>query len=602
LAVWAFALDTTAAGTKVQGVPGVLADPAQFQRRSEPAASIAGNWRLTGNAGTNSTNFLGTTDGQPLNFRVNDQRALRLEPNSQSPNVIGGSGVNVAEAGTVGSTIGGGGMANLPNVVSGVLATIGGGGDNRVENTAATIAGGIDNRATGGQATVGGGIANAASADRATVGGGRQNRATGEGATIPGGAFNLALGSFSFAAGYRAHAGDAGSFVWGDSTNEDVSSTGPDQFVVRARGGLHLRDGQLFCDGCVTVDDLAPGTTQGLRPYCALVRAHPMSYEGAPCLHHSETVDGFTGNTSIAIGTDGNPVISYHVSSVLRVTRCRDPLCLTSVQNDVDTGGAHNSIAIAPDGNPVIAYPQPGGSLSLALCGDPNCATHAPLTLDFGQNLYPSVAIGADGNPVVSYSVLNGALKVAHCSDPDCGAKTVQTLDAAGAHTSLAIGIDGNPVVSYQGGGSLRIAHCDDPACQTSSLRTLDAGGTSTSIAIGTDGNPVVSYTGAGGTLKVAHCEDPSCTSSTTQPLATTSDYTSIAIGTDGNPVVGYTEAGSALKFARCGDRACAASTLQSLDARGITPSVAVGPDGNPVISYSGPGSTLKVARPATLS
>jgi hypothetical protein len=307
LAVWAFALDTTAAGTKVQGVPGVLADPAQFQRRSEPAASIAGNWRLTGNAGTNSTNFLGTTDGQPLNFRVNDQRALRLEPNSQSPNVIGGSGVNVAEAGTVGSTIGGGGMANLPNVVSGVLATIGGGGDNRVENTAATIAGGIDNRATGGQATVGGGIANAASADRATVGGGRQNRATGEGATIPGGAFNLALGSFSFAAGYRAHAGDAGSFVWGDSTNEDVSSTGPDQFVVRARGGLHLRDGQLFCDGCVTVDDLAPGTTQGLRPYCALVRAHPMSYEGAPCLHHSETVDGFTGNTSIAIGTDGNP-------------------------------------------------------------------------------------------------------------------------------------------------------------------------------------------------------------------------------------------------------------------------------------------------------
>lgn len=413
LAVWAFALDTTAAGTKVQGVPGVLADPAQFQRRSEPAASIAGNWRLTGNAGTNSTNFLGTTDGQPLNFRVNDQRALRLEPNSQSPNVIGGSGVNVAEAGTVGSTIGGGGMANLPNVVSGVLATIGGGGDNRVENTAATIAGGIDNRATGGQATVGGGIANAASADRATVGGGRQNRATGEGATIPGGAFNLALGSFSFAAGYRAHAGDAGSFVWGDSTNEDVSSTGPDQFVVRARGGLHLRDGQLFCDGCVTVDDLAPGTTQGLRPYCALVRAHPMSYEGAPCLHHSETVDGFTGNTSIAIGTDGNPVVSYTgAGGTLKVAHCEDPSCTSSTTQPLATTSDYTSIAIGTDGNPVVGYTEAGSALKFARCGDRACAASTLQSLD-ARGITPSVAVGPDGNPVISYSGPGSTLKVA---------------------------------------------------------------------------------------------------------------------------------------------------------------------------------------------
>ena len=37
------------------------------------AASSGNNWALTGNSGTNSsTNFLGTTDGQPLNFRVNN--------------------------------------------------------------------------------------------------------------------------------------------------------------------------------------------------------------------------------------------------------------------------------------------------------------------------------------------------------------------------------------------------------------------------------------------------------------------------------------------------------------------------------------------------
>jgi len=39
------------------------------------------DWTLAGNAGTTATtNFLGTTDVQPLEFRVNNRRALRIEP------------------------------------------------------------------------------------------------------------------------------------------------------------------------------------------------------------------------------------------------------------------------------------------------------------------------------------------------------------------------------------------------------------------------------------------------------------------------------------------------------------------------------------------
>src|SRR5690349_5353510 len=38
-------------------------------------------WSTTGNAGTvDGTNFLGTTDNVPLNFRVNNQRVGRLDP------------------------------------------------------------------------------------------------------------------------------------------------------------------------------------------------------------------------------------------------------------------------------------------------------------------------------------------------------------------------------------------------------------------------------------------------------------------------------------------------------------------------------------------
>ncbi len=47
-------------------------------------------WSLTGNSGTApGMNFVGTTDNQALELRVNGARALRLEPGS-TPNVIGG--------------------------------------------------------------------------------------------------------------------------------------------------------------------------------------------------------------------------------------------------------------------------------------------------------------------------------------------------------------------------------------------------------------------------------------------------------------------------------------------------------------------------------
>jgi len=66
---------------------------------------------LTGNAGTMpGTNYLGTSDGQALEIRVNGLRALRLEPNSNSPSLIGGYSGNSLTNGVYGAAIGGGGM------------------------------------------------------------------------------------------------------------------------------------------------------------------------------------------------------------------------------------------------------------------------------------------------------------------------------------------------------------------------------------------------------------------------------------------------------------------------------------------------------------
>jgi len=77
-------------------------------------------WRTTGNAGlTSGTHFLGTTDNKPLDFRVNNVRALRIEPTAQSPNLIGGWRGNFVNSGVLGATIGGGGSnANINRIAS----------------------------------------------------------------------------------------------------------------------------------------------------------------------------------------------------------------------------------------------------------------------------------------------------------------------------------------------------------------------------------------------------------------------------------------------------------------------------------------------------
>jgi hypothetical protein len=179
----------------------------------------APGWGLTGNAGTTpATSFIGTTDNQALEVRVNGVRAFRFEPGA---NVIGGFSGNFVTPGRHGATIAGGGTTGLVNAVNHIYGTVSGGYDN------------IAVEAWG------------------TVGGGAANRASGNSATVPGGSGNEAGGITSFAAGRQAKVrnasqsgdgnGDEGTFVWSDYvTGTDFVSTGPNQFLVRAAGGVGI--------------------------------------------------------------------------------------------------------------------------------------------------------------------------------------------------------------------------------------------------------------------------------------------------------------------------------------------------------------------------
>jgi len=77
------------------------------------------------------------------------------------------------------------------------------------------------------------------------VGGGARNEARGSYATVPGGRSNKARGDYSFAAGQNARVQRAhsGTFAWSDSGNlatDSLLSTGANQFLIRAKGGVGI--------------------------------------------------------------------------------------------------------------------------------------------------------------------------------------------------------------------------------------------------------------------------------------------------------------------------------------------------------------------------
>jgi hypothetical protein len=343
-----------------------------------------------------------------------------------------------------------------------------------------------------------------------------------------------------------------------------------------------------------------------------------------------DSTDDVGTDTSIAIGTDGFPVVSYFDFTTfdLKLVHCTSTTCGahdTPIALD-STGsvGAYSSIGIGTDGFPVISYhdSSPNHDLKLVHCTSTTCSTHdTPITLDSTGfvGYFTSIAIGTDGFPVISYNeVTNHDLKLVHCSNTSCSTHDIiTTLDSTGsvgAYTSIAIGTDGFPVVSYYDYTTLdlKLVHCTSTACGThDTATTLDSTGDVgqfTSIAIGTDGFPVISYydDSPNFDLKLVHCTSTACGTHDT-PIALDSAGnvgidTSIAIGTDGFPVVSYYDATNFdLKLVHCTSTSCGTHDtpipLDSTGNVGTNTSIDIGTDGFPVVSYfDGTNDDLKVA------
>ncbi len=222
----------------------------------------------------------------------------------------------------------------------------------------------------------------------------------------------------------------------------------------------------------------------------------------------SGAVDAYTkAETDTKLGTKADQTTVDADAAALRALA---DAMQTPVTVDSDGNvGYDTSIAIGDNGYPVISYwDSTNADLKVAACTTADCTgTPTVTTVDSDGNVgwFTSIAIGDSGNPVISYyDFTNQVLKVAACTAADCsGTPTVTTVDSdgiVGRHTSIAIANDGNPVISYYDdtNDALKVAACTTTDCTgTSTITTVDSTGDVgryTSIAIGDNGYPVISY------------------------------------------------------------------------------------------------------------
>jgi len=337
-----------------------------------------------------------------------------------------------------------------------------------------------------------------------------------------------------------------------------------------------------------------------------------------------KTVDnsGNTGaETSIAIGTDGLPIITYHDSNNdLYVAHCNDIYCAdATISNPVSDVVVYTpDIAIGSDGFGIITYhDNTNGDLKVVHCTNAACTTFGLATLDTNGDVgyYNSIAIGTDGLPLIAYyDETNKDLRTIHCSNVACssisGFGLIDSVGDVGSTNSLVIGSDGLGLISYYDvtNTSLKVFHCTNLNCTSGVAYTLDNSasvGEYSSIAIGTDGLGLISYYDVENQdLKVAHCYDTECSAAFAVTLDSDHDvgaFASIVIGRDGLGIISYWDNFNGyLKSAHCDGLLCSTATLSVLDGRGHVgwyTSIAIGVDGMPVISYKDyTNMNLKVA------
>ena len=186
---------------------------------------------------------------------------------------------------------------------------------------------------------------------------------------------------------------------------------------------------------------------------------------------------------SVAMGVDNLPIVAFiDIGNLqLKVLKCTIDDCYTggivTTLESLVTSQSATSIAIGNDGLPVISFIN-NGKLKLYKCSNIDCTAGWSRILDTVTNAFyfAPISIGPDGFPAIAYSDFNnGAVKLYKCWNINCTSGTTTTLatESPGivpVDISMTTGTDGNPIISYHidntfSSGSLKVIKCGSPGC-----------------------------------------------------------------------------------------------------------------------------------------
>jgi hypothetical protein len=197
--------------------------------------------------------------------------------------------------------------------------------------------------------------------------------------------------------------------------------------------------------------------------------------------------------TSIAVPADGRPVISYtattgFVASALKVVKCGNSSCsagnIITTMDAVAGAGGFTSVAVPTDGLPVVSYQFANTTTSLlkvAKCGNASCTSGNALTdvdaptspAAWGYNT--SLAVGADGRPVIVHANGNrtGSIRVVKCGNAACSSGNQASYVVGESAMSLQLPViklapDGLPIIAYISNsvsGAIVAVKCSNTGC-----------------------------------------------------------------------------------------------------------------------------------------
>ncbi len=261
-------------------------------------------------------------------------------------------------------------------------------------------------------------------------------------------------------------------------------------------------------------------------------------------------------NSSIAIGTDGKPVVAFYrlfSFDLMFATRASGTWTLEEV-DAAGTVGATPSLAVGPDNVPHVAY-QHGGNLDLKYAIKPDSVWQVE-TVDNGAQVgyYPSLVLDNAAVPLVCYyDGLTDDLRFASRAGGSWATELVDGTGDVGRYPSLALDPSGTPHISYWDLSNLDLKYAAKVG-GTWTVEVVDASpaGGFSSLQVDRSGTSHISYySSAGDGLKYARGTPGNWTIEFVD-RGFVGSHTSLTIDDSGNPCISYRALGDpGLRFAR---------------------------------------------------